>query len=98
MNTNSKTKNGVIIAGMGGYGCKYFDEAGKIGPAIDDRHISVIQATEDVTISSIEAAWDAPADVAGAVIPAGACMFVKAKSVTVSDGKGFAYYGIGAVG
>ena len=98
MNTNSKTKNGVIIAGMGGYGCKYFSSAGKIEPAISDRHISVIQATEDVTISSVEAAWDAPADVAGAVIPAGSCMFVKAKSVTISDGKGFAYYGAGAVG
>lgn len=97
MRTNRNTANGMTIAGMGGYGCKAYDGPGTISPSIEDRHIAAIQAVEETQISTVNAAWDAPAEVDGATIPAGSCLFIKAASVTISAGSGFAYYGYGAV-
>lgn len=98
MKVNESMANGYMIAGMGGFGCKTYDCASstKVEPA-DGRHIAVIQAYDETTVESVEAAWDAPADVAGVVIPAGACLFVRAKSVTISAGYGVCYYGNGVV-
>ena len=97
MNCNGRCANGSIIAGMGGFGVKAYDGAGIITPSIPERHIAAIQATEETTVESVAAAWDAPADVAGATIPAGACLFLKAESVTIASGTGFVYYGYGVV-
>ena len=97
MNSNGRTANGNIIAGMGGFGCKAYDGAGTITPAIPNRHIAAIQATEETQIDTVSASWDAPADVEGATIPAGSCLFLKAASVTITGGAGFVYYGNGAV-
>ena len=96
MKAYQRTANETSIAGMGGYGVKAYDGAGKVS-AITDRHICVVQATTETEISTVEAAWDAPADVDGATIAAGACLFLRAKSVTFVSGSGFVYYGNGEV-
>lgn len=96
MKGNQKTANETSIAGMGGYGVKAYDGAGKVS-ALSGLHICVVQATTETQISTVEAAWDAPADVDGATIAAGACLFLRAKSVTFISGSGFVYYGSGEV-
>lgn len=88
-----------MVSSMGGYGCKKYEvldggEAQKIDVQDKPLFISVIQAFEDTAISTVEAMWDAPADVDGIVIPAGMCLYVKAKSVTITSGSGVIYYGI----
>ena len=88
-----------MIASMGGFGCKYYDvqSATKIEPP-SGRYISAVQTLDDTVIDSIEAGWDVPADDFTSVsVPQGTCIYLKAKSITISDGSGIIYYGCGDV-
>ena len=96
MKGSQKSANESNIAGMGGYGVKAYDGAGKVS-ALNGLHICCVQATTETEISTVEAAWDAPADVDGTTIAAGGCLFLRAKSVTFISGSGFVYYGNGQV-
>lgn len=100
MRANKTAANASMVAGMGGYGCRYYNATGaatEYAPLADDRHVAVVQALTDTTIKTVKSAWDAPADVDGLDLPAGTCLFVKAASVTITDGTGILYYGSGAV-
>lgn len=99
MNPSKRQAIGSAVAGMGGYGCMMYNATGaatKFEPEVENRHIAAVQALTDTVISSIAADWTAPADVDGLELPAGNCLFVKAASVTITDGVGVLYYGLGA--
>lgn len=91
-----KVAESCAIASLGGYGCMYYSGSGKYEPSIPDRHICAIQALTDTTITSIGAAWDAPADnVSDLDISEETTLYVKAASVTIASGDGILYYGYG---
>ena len=97
---NRSAANGSMIAGMGGFGCMYYNATGaatKYEPAADNRHIVAVQALTDTNIRTAGAAWDAPADVDGVILTAGNCLYLKAASVTITSGTGILYYGYGQV-
>lgn len=45
-------------------------------------------------IGTVDSYWDAPTSVDDLVIPAGQCLYLKAKSVTIKSGYGVLYYEI----
>lgn len=97
---NKTAANTSMIAGMGGFGCMYYNATGaatKYEPAVDNRHIVAVQALTDTTIRTVGAAWDAPAEVDGVILTAGNCLYLKAASVTITSGTGILYYGYGQV-
>ena len=93
-----KPADASIIAGMGGYGCMYFNEGGTYEPSIPDRHICAIQTLASTTIESVAAAWDAPADnIENVTFSEETFLYVKAASVKITSGEGILYYGNGTV-
>jgi hypothetical protein len=88
-----------MVAGMGGYGCRSYDVSSEIefAPHVIGRHIVAIQAFTDTEIKSVDAAWDAPADISDITLPGGNCLYIKASKITITSGTGVLYYGIGDV-
>lgn len=98
MKANKNQAMASTVAGMGGYGCMMYNATGSATtfvPEAAGRHIAVIQALTDTIINHVSADWMAPAAVDGVELPAGNCLFVKAASVSITDGNGILYYGIG---
>lgn len=95
MNADKTAATSSAIASMGGYGCaKYENTDEKKYSANGDTFISVIQAYEETVIGTVDSYWDAPTSVDDLVIPAGQCLHLKAKSVTIKSGYGVLYYEI----
>lgn len=96
MNADKTAATSSAIASMGGYGCAKYEniDEKKYFSSGKDTFISVIQAYEETVIGAVESYWDAPTSVDGLVIPAGQCLYLKAKSVTIKAGYGVLYYEI----
>ena len=96
MKRNRTNDNESAWKNVGDYGCRAYlviSNNTEFEPRNSETHIAVIQAYEDTTVESVDAACNVPIDVTGIVIPAGMCMYVVAKKVTISSGIGMLYYG-----
>ena len=97
MKANKMDAIAGLVASTGGYGFETYDTSSEkeYEPTVDGRIYAAIQAFEATTVKEMVSLWDAPAELDNVTIPAGTTVYLRATSVTITDGSGILYYGIG---